>query len=280
MTDVAKENLATAQQFQNQSEALKRTGQGTKIDVLRAEIQVLDAQKVLSNNEDSLIMTKTALAYLTGIEGEFDIETPENVAGVENNLDTLKKDALDHRMELKEAAFAQSVSERAKNETLMKWLPVFDVTFAWNWNSAAGFAGKNDSWLLIFGAQWKLFEGGSRIAEYKTRKSQMRQANNQLEQAALNIRKEVDQGYTDARKKKRNLDIVGKQLELAETNHQLVSRQYEVGLVSSLDLLAASTEAANKRIEKVIAKLQYDLSVLTLKKAVGEYSSLAVVPLD
>ncbi len=280
MIDVNQQNLETAREFLRRSEALKRTGQATKIDVLRAEIQVLDIEKELANTEDSLAMTKTALAYLTGIQGDFDIATPEDVSPVKQNLDGLKKQALEKRVELDEAAFAQAVSERAKNETLMKFLPVFDMTFSWNWNSASGFSGENDAWMLIFGAQWNLFEGGARISEYKQRKSKMRQADNNLTQVALNIRQEVDQGYTDAQRKKRSFDIVVKQLELAETNHQLVSRQYEVGMVSSLDLLSASTELANKRQERVLAKLQYDLAVLTLRKAVGAYSALAVVPLD
>ncbi|MDJ0765516.1 MAG: TolC family protein [Myxococcota bacterium] len=276
MIGVTEENLANAKQFLRNSEALKRSGQGTRIDVLRAEIQVMDLEKELANNHDALKMTKTALAFLINIEGDFDIASPDPVTEVSAGLSELKDEALGARVELADAALAQSVARRSKNESLMKWLPVFDLTFSWNWNAAAGFSGENDAWMLIFGAQWKLFEGGARISEYKTRKSQMRMTDNNMEQIVLAIRQEVDQGYRDAVQKRRNLDMADKQIELAETNHHLVSRQYEVGLVPSLDLLNASTNLANKRRQKVMDQLAYDLAVLTLRKAVGSYSSLAM----
>ncbi|MCP4604993.1 MAG: TolC family protein [Proteobacteria bacterium] len=274
----AEENLAMAEQFLMHSETRKKLGQATRIDVLRAELQVMDAKKELANWEDAKIAAKTALAYLIGVRGEFFIAEPDPIVEVEKSLDALTEHALAKRVELKEAEIAQRFSEWRRTESLMQWLPVFDVTYLWNWNSAAGFSGEKDSWMIIFGATWNLFEGGGRIADFQTRKSEIRMAQNNIEQAALDIREEVDKGHQDVRKKRRNVETAKKQVELAEENHHLVTRQYEVGLVSSLDVLDASRELAAKRQAHVREHLEYEISILSLKKAIGEYYSLALVP--
>ncbi len=277
MIRVWEENLKIAEEFKRQSEARLQAGQSTTIDVLRAEIQLMDAQKELANAEDAHEMAKTAIAYLIGIEGDFVIAGPEQVSSINDDLDTLKERALKERVDLKEATIAGEMAKRSKTETWMKWLPAFDVTYDWSWNSSAGFAGENDSWMLIFGAKWNLFEGGGRIAELKSRESQIRMTQNSYDQLSLDIRQEVEQSYLDVNKKQRNVEMAEKQVALAEENHKLVSRQYEVGLVPSLDLLNASTELANLRTTQVIERLQYDISLLALRRAVGEYHSLAAV---
>jgi outer membrane protein TolC len=214
------------------------------------------------------------------MEGAFDIVAPGHVDEPGQNSVELSKQAMANRVEFKQAALDRSIAERGKADTWMKFLPSFDATFNWNWNSAAGFAGDNETWMLIFGARWNLFDGGDRISELKTRDSLIRMADNTKAQLYLDVRKEIDQNYQEVIQRRRNMDMADKQVALAEENHSLISRQYEVGIVSSLDVLDASTELSTKRITRVLERLQYDIAVLKLKKAAGEYSSLALVPFD
>ncbi len=277
MIAVWQENLNIAEEFHRLSQARVQAGQSTSIDVLRAEIQVMDARKGLANAEDARRMAKTGLSYLIGLEGEYEVVGPEQVTSVDGDLEGLKERALADRVDIKEAAMREKMAERLKTETWMKWIPAFDVTYDWSWNSAAGFAGDNDSWMLIFGARWTLLEGGGRIAELKTRESQIRMSKNSLDQLTLDIKQNVEQSYLDVNKRRRNVDFADKQVALAEENHKLIARQFEVGIATSLDLLTAATELATKRITRVIDRLQYDIAVLTLKKTMGEYHSLSDV---
>ncbi|MCP4678898.1 MAG: TolC family protein [Deltaproteobacteria bacterium] len=277
MIAVWQENQNIAEEFHGLSQARVQAGQSTSIDVLRAEIQVMDAKKGLANAEDAHRMAKSGLSYLIGMEGEYDVAGPEKVTSVNGNLEKLKERALKDRVDIKEAEMNEKMAARMKTETWMKWIPVFDVTYDWSWNSAAGFAGDNDSWMLIFGAKWNLLEGGGRIAELKARESKIRMAKNSLDQLTLDIKQNVEQSYLDVNKQKRNVDFADKQVALAEENHKLISRQFEVGLATSLDLLTAATELATKRNTRVIERLQYDIAMLTLRKTMGEYHSLSNV---
>ena len=159
----------------------------------------------------------------------------------------------------------------------MKWLPTFDVTYAWSWASASGFSGENDTWMLIFGARWNLFDGGGRIAEAKSRASQIRVAGNTRAEAERAIREQVAQLAIEVRKQQRNVEIVERQVEVAGEGHRQALRQYQAGLATSLELRDAESDLARVRISRVIGRLNYDLAILALEKSVGEYSSFAEV---
>lgn len=271
------ENMALAAEFLRLSEARVKAGQGTGIDILRARLQLMDAEKALEDARDGVASAKIALARLIGAEGEIDVVGPEQVAPVALEVRELTDRAVSSRAEIAAADIGARMAERSRVETWMKWLPTFDVTYSWSWSSASGFSGENDTWMLIFGARWNLFDGGGRIAESKSRASQLHMAENTRANAEKQIREQVEQLAIEVRKQQRNVDIANKQVEVAEESHRQVVRQYEVGLATSLELHDAEIELARIKISRVIGRLGYDLATLALEKAVGEYSSLAEV---
>jgi len=276
MIEVAEDNLENAHEFLKLSQTRKTVGQATKIDVLRAETEVMNYEKELKNANDSLQLAKTGLSYLIGIKGEYDISEPEAVVPLDDSLESLKQKALKDRLDLKVANLQKIMAERYRTEVWTQWIPVFDVTYNWSWASEEGFSGKNDSWRLIFGANWSLFDGGYRVADLFEKSSQMRIAKNQADQLSLDIREEVEKGKLAVLQQERNVEIAQKQLELAEETHNLVKRQYELGMASSLDVLDASTRLSNAKSGLILEQLRYDIDALQLNKSVGVYNPLAM----
>ena len=277
MIAVARDNLTLAEQLERVSAERLEAGLGNKIDLLRAELQVARARKELDNAKDAHRLAKLALSHLIGFEGRLTIAGPERVASVDGELDALSDRALTDRVDLREAALAETIAERSETETWMKWLPVFDVTYDWSWSSAEGFTGEHDQWILIFGARWSLFEGGGRIAELKAKQSQARMVRNDIQQLRLDIRAQVEQAFLDVERQRRNVELADKQNALAEENQRLVDKQYRAGAATSLDALDAATELHNQRVTRVIERLKYDVAMLSLSKAIGEYHSLSAV---
>ena len=125
---VAEDDLITAQEFLKLAESRLAVGQGVRIDVLRAELEVVEAQKQVQNAQDALKLAKTSLAYLTGIRGEFDIVPPESPEAVTGGLDELHQKAMRDRLDLKSVRIQKKMASRDKTETWTKWIPLFDVT--------------------------------------------------------------------------------------------------------------------------------------------------------
>ncbi len=273
--DVARRNLENDEEFLKLAQAKKEVGQGTKIDVLRAETALMDAEKELKNAEDAVELSKTALGYLIGIEDAFTITKPEPVEPVGGGLDAVVSKAIRDREDLKAARLARTMAERDRMETWTKWVPSLDVTYKWDWNSAAGFSGEKDNWMLIFGANWSILEGGGRIAELYERKSKERMAGNSADQLELDIKESVETNMLEMQKRRRNVELADKQIALAEETHRLITRQYELGMATSLDVTNASNDLSNVRRARILEQLQLDMAALMLNKAAGEYYEMS-----
>ena len=278
--ELAREDLENANAFLKMAKARKAVGQAVKIEVLRAEIECMEAEKQLKNARDALKLAKTSLSYLIGYKGDFDVTDPEKPKPAKGSLKDLTERALQDRLDLKAARIQRTMAERDRNETLTKWVPVFDLTYNWNWDSATGFSGEHDSWRLIFGANWSLFEGGYKIAEAFERGSIMRQAEFGVSQLAVYIKEQVESSMIEYQKSLRNIELAEKQIALAEENYRLVKKQYEQGLATSLDLLDAQTTLSASRRNGALENLSLDLAVLTLNKALGEYNPLLNTVID
>jgi len=271
---VARQNLALAEELKQVSIERQQAGLGNRIDVLRAELQVTRARKQLDNAVDAQRLARSALSRLIGFEGELEVTGPEDIAEVEGDLAALTERALSERVDVQEAALAETIADRSEDAIRLRWLPAFDVTYDWSWSSAEGFTGEHDQWMLIFGARWSLFEGGGRIAELAAQESLTRMAGNNLSQLELDIRAEVEQAFLEVGQQRRNVELSEDQTALAEENLSLVDKQYRAGAASSLDALDAATELHNQRVTRVLERLRFDVALLSLRRAVGEYHSL------
>jgi outer membrane protein TolC len=270
---VSEQSLEVAQAFHKQAVALTSAGQGTSIDVSRAEIEVLDAEKALANARDAHELAIASLHYLTNLPRPFEVGSAPS-RREPGELSEIEARAISGRPDLEASRLRVEMSKKYETEALLGWVPTFDVTYNWSWASAAGFAGDKDTWMLIFGARWNLFDGGHRIVDLKERRSQTRQAQYAAEALERRIRQEVETAFVNLRRNTRNVEFAARQVELAQKTHHQLTRQYEVGLSTTLDVLTASTNLANKRTNAVIEHLQRDIALLELSRAMGDYDSL------
>ncbi len=272
---VNEENLATAEEFLKHATYLKEGGQGTKIDTNRGEIQVLQAKQALDDALDIQKRLMIGLKYMIQTDEDFEIVGPKEVVYETQSLSELQNDALDKRIELEEASVQRRMADRARLQTVTQFLPMLDITYQWSWSSAGGFTGSNVNWMLIFGAKWLLFQGGYRIWEYKKNQSQARMADIQIEKIRLDLKQEVETKYLDVEKQRRNVEYADQQTLLSESNHDLISKQFDAGIITSLEVAAATSSLATAKQLRIYQRLLFDLAVLTLRKSAGEYNSLA-----
>lgn len=268
---VAREGLANADEFYRLSLGLSDVGHATRIDVLRAESEVLDSQNRLAAAEDAVELSRTALAALIDYTGEFDIAGPRKYEPVSMNAADLFEKAWFNRCDLKAARLNIQMNERLRQDVLAQWLPTFDMRYNTQWQSSAGLGSSNSSWNLEISARWSILDGGARRAENLQTQSEIRIAQNTLKDLELRIQQEIENNLLELRKSERSLALIRKQLKVLEETHRLIKRQFEVGMATSLDLQTAVKNLTSIKQRLVFEELTYALSALMLNKSAGEY---------
>ncbi|MCD4653641.1 TolC family protein, partial [bacterium] len=268
---VAEESLKNAEEFLKLSKGLKKVGQATRIDILRAESLYLSAQNLFENTIDAVEVSKTALAALIDIVGKFDTSTPEKYEPISTVLNELLEIAWNQRRDLQAKRINHEMMDLLRKDILYQWIPKFNLNYGWQWNSSAGFGNEKDSWNVEVAASWSILQGGARRSDYLTQKCEVRIAQNDFKQLELDIHKEIEDNLLNLNKSRRSVDLTMQQLLLVEETHRLVKRQYEVGMATSLDLQSAVEDLASVRQKMVAHNLNYALAALMLNKSVGVY---------
>jgi outer membrane protein len=119
------------------------------------------------------------------------------------------------------------------------------------------------------GVSFPFFEGGLRRAELSEAKARERQAGYAYEDLKKTIGMEVDGAYLDLNTQKGSLTYLTDQLRFAKDNYYAVSRQFEVGLASSLDVMDANNLLVASEQQLAEATYTYQLSILRIKKVTG-----------
>ena len=269
--EVAEDALNNADEFRKLSLGLLNVGNATRIDVLRAESEVLDAENQLATSRDAVEFSRTALAALIDWTGPFDITTPEKYGPESTDLQKLLETAWNRRRDLDAARLQVRMTERLQQDVRCQWLPNLDLKYGWQWNSSSGFSGDNDSWNVELSARWSIIDGGARQADLKQKKSDTRIAQNAMKDLELRIQQEIEANLLDVRKSERSLAVIRKQISVLEETHRLVKRQFEVGMATSLALQTAVKDLTAARQRLVVEELGYALASLQLNKSAGCY---------
>ena len=266
---IAEEDIRNAKEFVKLAEARLKVGRGVRIEVLRATLEVQYAIQRRQNADDAVRLARAGLGYLIGAEGAFRIARPEAPQAVEASLAELQRRALSSRLDLHASRLRETILERDKTRVYSTWLPTFDVTWNYSWDSATGFGGEHGSWRLIFGARWEILKGGSRFADLRETASNMRLAAYGSAAKELVIREEVERAQVDLVACRRNITLARQQLSLSEETQALAKKQYQHGLTTGLQVIDANTTHRRAQQGLLLEQLSCDMAALSLDRALG-----------
>jgi len=267
--EVTAADLKRAQLQLKMAQKRRDVGVGLRIEVLEAEFSLSQARRAQSDAKDSLRLAQIALSYLIHSPPPFEVQSPPRPELPQGDLRGLQEEAERERPDLKAFRLQQKIVSRDREHTLSRFLPTFDLTYNYSWDSAAGFGGEQGSWRLIFGGEWSLFEGGDRLAVLESQKSELRQIAQRYSGQLRTLQERVERELLEIQKWERSLKLREQQAKLAEESQHLVQEQYKRGLAKGLDLQELNQRLRQAHLAVILARLQRDVSLLKLYKTLG-----------
>jgi outer membrane protein TolC len=246
-----------------------QAGTVTKVDVDRAELALVRAQQAAREAIYGREQAYRALGTLIGVDGPYTIrpEIPTAPLPDENDLAM----ALHLRPEF--AAIEASIKSAQKTAHARGWqwaptLSAFGNARIFNYDNF-----RRDSHAWAAGAQldWALFDGGTRDAQRHAASAQARE--NEARSLALRdqIRDSMRDGASQLATKKRGLEAATRSVELAKETLELVRIQYESGVGTQLDLLAAQDSVVAAHLGLAQAHFDVAAADLAFRHAAGTF---------
>jgi outer membrane protein len=271
--DVAKLSIQEAEERLKNARAEEAQGTKAKIDVIRIEAQLAQAQSDLISANNQHTLAKQSLNNTLGRPIETDFETtkittlPSTPTG---DVAAIDKAAQDTRPEAKalfktrEAlAFIRRATERGTNPSLN--LAINHVRNI----DAVGFTAQDQTTTGTLTLNFPIFDSGVTRAQVKQARQDEEQAKIQLEQVRLGISLEVRQAITNMVNASARLEVAQRQLASAEENYRISKVRLAAGEGITLEITDALNQLTQARTGLVSARYDYWTAYSELQRAVG-----------
>ncbi len=249
----------------------EKAGVGTKFDILRAQVQLANANQALTTAGGQQQTARKKIAQILSVSEVTEFTTADPVAESGTWRYSLEDSiilAFKNRPELKQQLVRRAISQQQQIVAAAGDSPQASL-FA-NYN-----IGKNlnstlsaqDNYSLGARLSWTFWDGGAaRSRSYQERVNQ-EITENQFTTARNQVRFEVEQSYNALNTNRKNIATSIQALQQAEESLKLARLRFQAGVGTQTDVIQAQTELARARGNKVTAILNYNRSLSNLRTA-------------
>jgi outer membrane protein len=262
--NILEKNLANIRVLAKATHIKVSVGIGEQTEADQIDITVANLENTLQSTERNIEMAYNSMRLLLGIGAEEKLTLTSRLSELTdktNSFDLLVKPFdVDNNIDMKTSKLSVDLSEKQLKSSIYSCLPSLTAVFQHNellLKSGFDFTMKNT---LVVSANIPLFTSGKNYANVKKAKLALRssQLDNELAKDQLLIQEK--QLRYNLKSAQNNYDIQKKNIEVSQRVFDNITKKYEQGLSSSLELTTANNNL-------LTAQSNYIGSVMTLLNA-------------
>ena len=255
------------------AELLERAGLGTKFDVLRAQVDLANAQQRLTLARGNERTAQRQLVERLSLGQQIDLTTadPVQVAGEWNrSLEETIILAYKNRAELEQFLLQRKIDEEQQKVQLAAIRPQISLFAQYDvLEQLADNVGPTDGLTIGAQIQWTLFDGGAARAGRNQERVDVAIAETQFANQRNEIRFEVEQAYFNLDANRKNIDTAKIAVELALESLRLARLRFQAGVGTQTDVIEAQTELTTARGNLLTSIINYNQGLAALQRAVS-----------
>jgi len=277
---VREQSVKLLEQQLNDTRHRYDVGAVPRFNVLRAEVELANAQPPLIRAQNNFRLSRETLVKLLAIDtnGSRSDFTPIELADsltFEMRIWTMSEalmQAISDRPELKQAK--QQVLLAKENIVNSKAGYKPDIKVFGNYGVRNTIFGDDlddtlNGWTIGARATWPLFDGMLTQGKVTQAKAQLSQKEIDAAEIKRTIDLEVRQAYSDYLQALALIEAQKKTVEQAEESLRLAETRFKAGTGTQLDVLSAQTALTEVRSNEILALHDYNVAVATLDRVTG-----------
>ena len=276
---ISQETLDISKERLRRAEVAFIHGQGNKLSVLNAQVDVTNDSINLIQINQQLGNTKRDLNLLMNqpINQDFDVGLDVsfvNSLQIESWLETAEQ----FNIELLKQKSNSQINAYDIKINQSGYLPTVGLIGSYGWNlnkspATAFFPGTNNTtYSLGVGASlsWNIFDGGRTLTRVKNAKLSFNNQELIQQETKLSFERDLENALQNSINTKEIFEIQNKQVETATYNFERSEEQYRLGSITAIEFRQAQINLANAQNQRTIAKYRAKLSELQLIQITGQ----------
>ena len=269
--EIANSTVERLTTYRKAAEKRLKIGEVTKTVLLRADGELSGALSDQIKAKNALDLSRAVLARVVGISEDFTLKEKFLEDAPLPPLDSYVTVGLVQRAEMKATEIEKQMSKDQISVAKGGYWPILSISGVYgrmdqdpvpstiNRESAYGQVALN----------YPFFEGGLRRAEVKEAMIRDRQVGLKMEDLKKTIRIEVETTYLELKNQRGIIKSLEDQLLFAQENYKAVTRQFEMGLANSIDVMDANTLLVSTERQLTTAIYSHQVFQFRMKRATG-----------
>jgi len=267
----AEGRLGRARQQLAFAETRLEVGNATSSDVLRAELEMSNAELAVLQSRTALEAARLRLGRLAGLEGEI---SPSSDALPDRAPALPGEDELVARALLTspEVVASRAQVNAARSDRLSAWtgyVPSVRFIGGYDWFSFQFPPGRR-SWALRLVASFPIFNGFQRETGITRANAQLRVAEARAADAGRAVRTLLRTAYRAVRTREREVEIADRGVQLASEDLRVQEDRYQLGVANIVDLQTSQLALTDAEAAAVVARQALGTSIAELEAILGE----------
>ena len=276
---IFQENLSISKERQKRAEIAFIHGQGNKLAVLNAQVDVTNDSINLIRIKQQLDNSKRDLNLLLNQPISQNFEVDLNVDFVPYiQIESYLENASENNVELLKQKSNTQINSYDIKISQSGYLPTVGLVGSYGWNlnkspASPFFPGTNNtSYSVGVGASlsWNLFDGGRTLTRVKNAKLTFENQDLLEQESKLSFNRDITNGIQNFKNTKEIFKIQKKQVETATYNFNRSQAQYKLGSITAIEFRQAQINLTNAQNQRTIAKYQAKLAELQLIQITGQ----------
>ena len=213
------------------------------------------------------------MARAIGVSEPLGVTQPESVAYSPVPYDRLLDQAYSQRQDFRAQEIGVEIATQRKNLVIARYAPRVNARWDFPRLDAETFAERDQFWTLFLNFEVPLFDGGARELDLLEENERLAQAQLRVDQLRKEIQVEVRDALLTVETLGSTLQTLEKEVSLAQENYTITSKQYRVGLSTSLDVNTALNALNQVRTQLTDQTYAYQIALLRLQQTTGVFAT-------
>ena len=266
-----RQGLKTAQAHAKMAQAHYEQQLAPLTDLLAAQVRVAE----LKNEEIAAVYrigdAEDGLSLVMGLEPTA-FTTTDHLQPISVDLPLAELEAIARQQRPDLAAMHQQVEAVRQGVKVERaaYLPHLNAFAQVDLDADAPFARQGESWMVGAVVTWNLFSGFRTVGAIQEAKARQAQAKAQLSFLQQEIGRQVRRAHRALSATQSQIHVAREALDQAQERQRISKLQYEEGLITATDLLAAETAQTRTHLRLLQALHTLNVGFAQLEFAVGE----------
>ncbi|WP_094606067.1 Outer membrane protein TolC [Sporomusa silvacetica DSM 10669] len=270
MRDVNEESVNNLKAHLNIVQAKYQEGIAAKSEVLRAEVEVANADQNLIKAQNQYELAVSDLLTTMNMDAGTELQLKGELA-YQADTRTLAEAislAQQNRPEMAQAQVSIDSAQKGIEIAESNNRPTVSLSASTGWNDRL-LPTNDTNWSVGASASWNVFDAGVTKSKVSQAESSVAKAKLQAEQTTDSIEQEVRQSYLNMKEAEKRLSTTQVTVNKANEDLYIAQETYRAGVSTNLDVFDAQLALTQAKTNHVQALYDYNVNKAKLDKAMG-----------